>query len=243
MTKISELPIEERRLYNRVVKTKSRAKAKAEAEAERIAKIIPKCSQYVMPESQRKKLDTNLERVMTLIQAELPQLSEQDLEIIDGMSAVVTGIENGYSQNVFEPEGVLIGGHFCDAMASSCIEHVHRYSQLLEESKTFSELYKKRFLPLVSKWCRKNMRQVAPEFMRDIEQELAGTYRLPEPQIKPPTLPVPDPPQPSIDMSGMKLSEQLHGDYSQYLTSRSESHMAPEARRYLSGETLNRNRF
>jgi hypothetical protein len=159
------------------------------------------------------------------------------------VSDILVGLEQGFSQAVYEPEGILIAGHFADASASEAIFHTHKFSRILE-SKSFSDLYRK-FLHTVAQWCRKNVTNVAPAFMRDIEQELAGTYKLPEPKLKPTPKPVPppQPPQPSIERMGTKLSEQLVGDYSQFLTSRSEPDMAPEARRYLSGERLNRNRF
>jgi hypothetical protein len=239
--KISDLSPEELKKYNAQSQKRSRERKQAKAEADRLASIIPKARQYVMPDAQRKKLEINAAQIMSAIKIELPQLSERDLEIIDGVSAVVTGFENSYSQNVHEPEGVLIGGHFCDAMASSCIEYVHRHPRLLEESKTFSELYKKQFLPLVSKWCRKNI-TAAPEYVLEINQELRGEYKLPEPKIEPEPERLPEPQEPPMTIESMrgKLSEQLLNDYSQFENSRPD--MAQEARRYLDGEKQGRNR-
>jgi hypothetical protein len=246
---ISELSISQRSLmktpeelktYNRMMKKKSRLQLERKAEADRLAKIIPKCRQYVMPDSQRKKIDTNLAATTAAIKTELPQLSEQDSEILDGMSAVITGFENNYFQNIHEPEGVLIGGHFCDAMASICIEYVHRHPQIME-SKTFSDLYRK-FVSAVSKWCRKNIRSVTPEFMRDVERETDGSYELPPERIIEP-LPEqvePQPPPLTLESMRSKLSEQLLNDYSQFENSRPE--MAREAQSYLDGEKIRRKR-
>jgi hypothetical protein len=220
-------------------------KLETKAEADRLSKITPKAHKYVMPEAQRKKLDANSHDLQKIIAAELAQEkpSEQDEYIVDAVADVSFGLENNFIQIVNDPEGMLVGGSwFPDAAGSEVVEYVHRFPALLK-SATFADLYWK-FLNAVAKWSKvtKNQYYVSPECVRDIQRELDGTYKLPEPKPKTP-LPdrEPQPPQPSIDTSGVKPGEQLAGDYSQFIGS-GDSEMAREARQYLN-HGVNRNRF
>jgi hypothetical protein len=223
-----EEQLKAKREYDRKAKREQRSRERAKA----VAAIVPKANKYILPEAQRMKLEKQLAQVMSAIQNELKELTPQDVFIIEQVSDVVVGIEQGFSQAVHEPEGILIGGHFPDAVASEAIEHTHRFPQVFE-SKAFSDLYRK-FISAVAKWSKKNSQFVAPEFASDICRELDGSYKLPE-KIKPaPPLPEPQAPQPSIEQMGTKLSEQLAGDYSQFIGS-GHSDMAPEARKYLDG--------
>ncbi len=221
--KLSEMSLEQRREYNRNAKRHQRAKE----EAERMLRMIPNLRDYMMPEPQQKKLTEYSRGVEETIQAELGELSGQDTYIINGVADVAFGLENHVVQEVQNPSGILVGGHFCDAIASEAIEHVTRFPRLLQ-SIVFADLYTK-FLNSVAKWTKKNEQYSDTEFVKDISREIAGSYVLPPlPEPKPEPNVIQEPPLPTVSqilyLGRIKLLDQLQSQL-----------LPPEARRYLDG--------
>src|SRR6267142_4784220 len=182
--KLSEMTSEqqeEKRKYDREAKQRQRAKEKTE----RMLRIIPNARDYRMPEEQQNKLGQHTHIVTKTVAAELgvEKLSDPDQYITAGVASVVFGLENQVTQIVYQPNGMLVGGWFPDAAASEAIERVHRFPSLLQ-STTFAALYN-RFLQAVVKWSKKHEHYSTPEFIQEVEAEIAGTYVLrPLPELR-----------------------------------------------------------
>ena len=172
--KPSEMNEEQRREYNRIAKQRQRDRQKQEKERLN----IPNARDYVMPEHQQKQLNEYTRSVMTAIATDLnlEKLTDPDEYIITGVSCVLFGIKHQFTQVVDDPSGMLVGGWFPDATASEAIKHVHRFPSLLGSS-TFADLYWK-FLHTVVKWSKENEQYVTPEFIQEVEAEIAGPYVL-----------------------------------------------------------------
>jgi hypothetical protein len=180
--KLKEMTPEQRREYNRVQKQRQRDREREEAAAKR----IPNANDFNMPEVKQKELDQHSSEIVKTIRAELPdhKLATQDDYVIEATAHVLFGLENNIVQKVVNPHGMLVGGHYPDAVASTAIAHVHRFPSLLG-SATFKTMYDK-LLPAVKAWDGKfNHAYSSPELMADIRAELDGTYVL-----KTPTAPV-----------------------------------------------------
>src|SRR5467141_4885851 len=179
----SEQQREAKRTYDREAKQRSRAKQKDE----RLRSMVPLARNYKIPEEQQKKLSQRSRTVAKIVAADLglEKLSGPDGYIVDAVACVLFGLENNFTQIVYEPFGMLVGGWFPDAAASEAIEHVHRFPSLLQ-STTFADLYSK-FLQAVVKWSKKHEHYSTPEFIQEVKAEIAGTYvlrPLPEPETK-----------------------------------------------------------
>jgi hypothetical protein len=229
--KVAEMTPEMRRDYNREKKRISRQKAKQE----RLASQIPVALDYELPQSQKDQLAENARQITATIAAELPdKLSFEDEIVVEMMSDVMVAHDRKWTKEVHSPSGVLYGNFFPDAAASEIIQHVHRYPRLLE-SPTFKDLYQ-RFLALVRKLSRSEW--FDPEFTKDIEAELSGTYTLPpkpEIPIAPEPAPVPalpQPPMPSdreiLERGRIRLLEQIQAQVD-------NPQLSPEARNFLYG--------
>src|SRR6266403_26740 len=131
---------EQKRQYDREAKQRSRAKEKAE----RLRSMVPLARDYVMPEQQQSELSQYSQDITKAVQADLnlEKLSGTDEYIVDAVACVLFGLENNFTQIVYEPFGMLVGGWFPDAAASEAIEHVHRFPSLLQ-STPFTDLYSK----------------------------------------------------------------------------------------------------
>jgi hypothetical protein len=104
-------------------------------------------------------------------------LKAQDEYVIEATAHVLSGLENNIIQKVVNPHGMLVGGHYPDAVASTAIAHVHRFPSLLD-SATFKAMYDK-LLPAVKAWDAKfNHAYSSHELMADIRAELDGNYIL-----------------------------------------------------------------
>jgi hypothetical protein len=226
--KLSEMNPEQRREYNRNAKRQQRAKE----EAERMRSMVPLARDYMMPESQQKKLTEYSHGLQKTIAADLnlETLPGPDMYIVDAVASVLFGLENSVTQIVNDPVGVIVCGWFPDAAASEAIEHVHRFPKILQ-STTFSDLYNK-FLHQVARWIKKNEKYSSPEFVRDIKAGIAGTYvlpPLPEPRPEPPK--IPEIPAPSflevLEQGRIRLLTELQEIRVQ------NPNVSPEAQRYL----------
>jgi hypothetical protein len=116
---------------------------------------------------------------LKLVQAELPdhKFATQDEYVVEAVVHVQFGLENNIIQKVVGPHGMLVGGHYPDAVTSTAIKHVHRFPNLLD-SATFKTMYEK-LLPAVKAWDGKfNHHYSSPELMADVRAELDGTYVL-----------------------------------------------------------------
>jgi hypothetical protein len=123
-------------------------------------------------------LDQHSSDILKTIRAELPdhKFATQDKYVVEATAHVVFGLENGIFQKVVSPHGMLVGGHYPDAVASTTIERVHRFPGL--GSATFKQMYDK-FLRAVGAWDGKYQhRYSSPELMADIRAELDGNYIL-----------------------------------------------------------------
>ena len=229
--KLSEMTSEqqeEKRKYDREAKQHQRAKEKTE----RMLRIIPNARDYRMPEEQQNKLGQHTHIVTKTVAAELgvEKLSDPDQYIAAGVASVVFGLENQVTQIVYQPNGMLVGGWFPDAAASEAIEHVHRFPSLLQ-STTFTDLYSK-FLQAVVKWSKKHEHYSTPEFIQEIQAEIAGEYVLPRlPEPKPEPNKIQEAPSVPCDVEilergRMQLLNQL---------SVQDPNLPPDARQYLDG--------
>lgn len=153
----------------------------------RLGKIIPSAYHFEMPEEQVKALREYVESISETIKAEGSVLDPYDEFILRNLCRVLHGFDKEWIQKVTDPDGVLIGGCFPDAVASEVIQHFHREGQLTK-SETFLELYKK-FIHRVGQYYRHA--PATDDYIRNIKAEIAGTYRLPEP--KPEKKPEPKP--------------------------------------------------
>jgi len=232
--KLSEMTSEqqeEKRKYDREAKQHQRAKEKTE----RMLRIIPNARDYRMPEEQQNKLGQHTHIVTKTVAAELgvEKLSDPDQYIAAGVASVVFGLENQVTQIVYQPNGMLVGGWFPDAAASEAIEHVHRFPSLLQ-SRAFADLYSK-FLQAVVKWSKKHEHYSTPEFIQEVQAELAGTYVLPPL----PELQKPEPmPEASVIPSDAEMLEQGRIRLLNQLQPQihiQDPNLSPDARRYLDG--------
>src|SRR6267378_4187660 len=218
---------EQKRQYDREAKQRSRAKEKAE----RLRSMVPLARNYKIPEEQQKKLSQHSRDITKAVQADLnlEKLPGTDEYIVGAVACVLFGLEHQFTQIVHDPCGMLVGGWFPDAAASEAIEHVHRFPSLLQ-STTFADLYSK-FLQAVVKWSKKNEQCSTPEFIQEVQAEIAGEYVLPQLLELPKAEPKPEaPPVPSdaetLKRGRIQLLNQL---------SVQDPNLSPDARRYLDG--------
>jgi hypothetical protein len=198
-------------------------------QAEREAVKIPDASDYVLPEAHAKHAAETLAKV----KFELPdkKLTLDDVQVVEGIAETLLGLENSWSKKVTLGKDptvqLLVGGHFCDAIASTAVERVHRAPHLLL-STTFAEMYRK-FLPMVVDWASKNRQYASDDLMRDVREGLAGTY-IPKPRYTP-AAPPPDVPTFSTDEPSANILPRGR----LRLTRQFDPHLSPEARRFLDG--------
>src|SRR6267378_8711670 len=232
--KMSDMNPEQReakRNYDRSAKQRSRAKARDAAQA----LMIPLARDYVMPEQQQSELSQYSRDITKAVQAELnlEKLPGTDEYIVDAVACVLFGLEHQFTQIVHAPFGMVVGGWFPDAAASEAIEHVHRFPSLLQ-STTFTDLYSK-FLQAVVKWSKKHEHYSTPEFIQEVQAELAGTYVLPPL----PELQKPEPtPEASVIPSDAEMLEQGRIRLLNQLQPQihiQDPNLSPDARRYLDG--------
>jgi hypothetical protein len=188
--KIKEMAPEQRREYNRVQKQQQRDREREEAAAKR----IPNANDFEMPEAKQKLLDQHSSDILKTVQAELPdhEFATQDEYVVEATAHVVFGLENNVVQKVVNPHGMLVGGHYPDAVASAAIEHVHRFPSLLG-SATFKTMYEKLLRAVVAWDGKYQHRCSSPEHMADVRAELDGIYVLKtpaSPPVVPPAVPV-----------------------------------------------------
>ena len=228
MSEMNEQQREEKMKYDREAKQRSRAKQKDE----RLRSMVPLARNYKIPEEQQKKLSQRSRTVAKIVAADLglEKLSGPDGYIVDAVACVLFGLENNFTQIVYQPNGMLVGGWFPDAAASEAIEHVHRHPSLLQ-STTFADLYRK-FLDAVVKWSKKNEQCSTPEFIQEVQAEIAGEYVLPRlPEPKPEPNKIQEAPSVPCDVEilergRMQLLNQL---------SVQDPNLPPDARQYLDG--------
>jgi hypothetical protein len=173
--KIKELMPEQRREYNRIQKQQQRDREREEAAAKR----IPKANDFNMPDQKQRLLDQHSSEIVKTVRAELPdhKFATQDEYVVEATAHVLFGLENNVVQKVVNPHGMLVGGHYPDAVASAAIAHVHRFPSLLD-SATFKAMYDK-LLPAVKAWDAKfNHAYSSHGLMADIRAELDGNYIL-----------------------------------------------------------------
>jgi hypothetical protein len=233
--RISDMTPEQRREYNKSAKRKQRNQQKAEV----LRRIIPRAKDFHMPDLDRRNVEAYSAQIVTAIQTELAQgkLSERDEYIVDAVACVMSGFENDFVQVVHDPSGMLVGGHFPDAVGADAVEYVHRFPELMK-SKTFNELYN-RFLREVVKWAKKNQQYVDAEFIQQMKAELVGTYQLsPLRDIPKPDKPMEEP-LPSmaeiLERGRIELLRRIYHDAQSPHARVHDPNMAPDARRYLDG--------
>jgi hypothetical protein len=188
--KLKEMTPEQRREYNRVQKQQQRDREREEVAAKR----IPNANDFNMPDQKQRLLDQHSSEIVKTVRAELSdqKFKAQDEYVIEATAHVLSGLENNIIQKVVNPPGMLVGGHYPDAVASTAIAHVHRFPSLLD-SATFKAMYDK-LLPAVKAWDAKfNHAYSSHELMADIRAELDGSYVL-----KTPAAPVPAAPPSSV---------------------------------------------
>jgi hypothetical protein len=225
--KISEMSPEQHREYNKLAKRKEREKLAAKIEA--AAPVLLRL--YRMPETQSKKLAEHVQEIKSKILAELglPDglwtyrggASNPDGEIVDLVACCVFGLENGYVQKVQAPEGVLWGGYFPEEAASDAVWHVHTDNTLLK-SETFKALYDK-LIKAVSKKFPQSKASA------DARAELAGTYVLPVPEVKP----VVEAPAPVKSIEPVRVAQPPRPTPN-HITFTWDG-LSPEAQRYVEG--------
>jgi hypothetical protein len=188
---IKTMSPEQLREYRRNAKKDQRARASEEREAKR----IPDAEELLgrrLPETKQKPLDDCVKNFVETVRVELnykPLVA--DLYVLEATANCLHGLENGILRKVYVGTTLAMhaGNHFPDAVASTTIEHVHRFPKLLE-SPTFKNLYDK-FLRAVIAWDGKYQhRYSTPEFIAEVKAELAGTYTLPIQISKPEKAPV-----------------------------------------------------
>ena len=131
-----------------------------------------------MPAARVQALDAYAKEVSEKIGLELGALGNNDKYVLDGVARSTLAIEKNWTQLVQNPQGILAGGYFPDALALEAIRHV-RQTRLLQSS-SFVELYR-RFLQAVVRFFDKtDERYQTPEYIAAAERELAGVYVLPE---------------------------------------------------------------
>jgi len=139
---------------------------------------IPNAWDYEMPAARVRELDAYAKEVSEKIGLELEALGNNDKYILDGVARSILAIEKNWTQLVQNPQGILAGGYFPDALASHAIKHVLK--SRLQESPSFAELYR-RFLQVVVRFFDKtDERYLTPEYIVEANQELAGVYVLQE---------------------------------------------------------------
>ena len=184
--KIKEMTPEQRREYNRVQKQQQRDREREEAAAKR----IPNANDFKMAEVTQNQLDQHSREILKLVRAELPDhtFATQDEYVIEATAHVLFGLENSIVQKVVDPHGILAGGHYPDAVASTAIELVHRFPSLLG-SATFKTMYEKLLRAVVAWDGKYQHRFSSPDLMGDIRSELDGTYVLKTPAVSVPATP------------------------------------------------------
>jgi hypothetical protein len=184
--KIKDMNPDQLREYNRVQKQNQRERERQEAAAKR----IPNANDVRMPIAKQAELDKNANDTLKTIQAELPDHTFviQDEFVIEAVACALLGFESNIIQKVQNPDGMLVGGHFPDAVASTAVEHVHRFPNLLG-SATFKSLYEQ-FLRAVVTWDGKYQHAYSsPELIHHVRSELAGNYVLKTPAVPVPATP------------------------------------------------------
>jgi hypothetical protein len=171
--KIKDMNPEQLREYNRVQKQSQRERERQEAAAKR----IPNANDFRVPIAKQAELDKHTNDILKAIQAELPdhRFAIQDEFVIETVGCALFGLENNIIQKVQNPDGMLVGGHFPDAVASTAVEHVHRFPNLLG-SATFKSLYDK-FLRAVMSWDGKYQHAYSsPELLADVKTDISGHF-------------------------------------------------------------------
>jgi hypothetical protein len=218
--KLAEMSLAERREYNRFRKQISRDKEKQE----RLAAMVPAYADFRLPDTQREQLAEHSRQMIDQIATELSQLTFEDQRMIEMMADVLLGHEKDWMHEVHSPYGLLYGRYFADGAASEIIEHIHRFPGLLA-SQSFVDLYQQ-FLKIVRKLSR-NTTWFDPNFAKQIESELDGTYELPSAQ-QIPKAPEPTEPEPPV----LNFDEIVEQGRVQLLD---RLGLSPEAQRYLNG--------
>jgi len=229
--KIKDMNPDQLREYNRIQKQNQRERERQEAAANR----IPTANDFKMPEAKQKALDQNSIETMRVVKSELVGFKFQieDEYCVDGISNVLFGLENNILQKVQNPHGMLIGGHFPDAVASTAVEHVHRFPNLLG-SATFKSLYD-RFLRAVVSWDGKYQHAYSsPELIHDVKAELDGNYVLRTP-ARTPAAPPPAPVEVPVEEPGPTDEEIRRRGREQLLRQLeiSDLHIPPQALQFL----------
>jgi hypothetical protein len=219
---LKQMTPEQFREYKKNAKRDERARASAEREARR----IPEASEFRMPLVRQKLLDHCESETLTTIKSELPEnkFTTQDEFVIAAVSNILCGFENQFIQKVVNPHGMLVGGHFPDAVASTTIEHVHRFPKLLD-SPTFKNLYDKFLRAVINCDGKYQHAYSTPEFIAEVKDELAGTYTLPIVKLEPEKAPVR--PTPGVIKKNDSAAEQ------QTLQRIRDRHLDPTALRFL----------
>ena len=130
-------------------------------------------SDYKMPDVQSERLKQYSNGVLEHIRAELGGFVRNDDYIIRGVACTVLALENKWTQAVLNPEGILAGNFFPDAIASEAIGHLR--TSRLAESPVFTELYK-RFIQAVAVFCdTEDERYIDPRYAAEVKAELAAS--------------------------------------------------------------------
>jgi hypothetical protein len=226
--KLKDMTPEQRRDYNRIQKQQQRDREREEAAAKR----IPNANDFKMPEVKQNQLDQHSSEIVKIVQAELPdhKFATQDEYVIEATAHVQFGLENNIVQKVVNPHGMLVGGHYPDAVASTTIEHVHRFPGLLG-SATFKALYDK-LVRAVKTWDGKFNHQCSSlELMADVRAELDGNYIL-KPKYAP-AVPAQDVPEVPADAGSAKPTTETYEQY------RQRTRVQPQHPQYLTLEARN----
>jgi hypothetical protein len=224
--KIKDMTPEEKTEYNRLQKRESRERERQE----QLAKRIPNSRDYELPQVQQRTLSEHSRNIQATINTELGKVVDE--YVVDAVACVLFGFENNFTQKVSEPFGVLVGGYFPDAAASTTIESVHRFPMLLQ-SATFADLYQK-FLSQIAKWNNQTHGAYSTlELIADLNRELAGTYVLPSPASTP-VVPAPVPIESSASAPGASDKDIRERGREQLLRQLDPS-IPPVARRYPDG--------
>jgi len=182
--KIRDMSVDERRAYQRERKAASRSRQRAAREMTAIRNV----AEYKIPEAWEVQLRAASQAADIAIRAELEQITDHDEYILTGISQVLHGLTNGYTQRVLNPIGIVVGTWFVDALGSEAVEYVHTNPVLLG-SPTFREMYDEMLAEIV-RWSKKqDPAFLTPLYVADVQAALAGQYQLP-PE---PNIPKPDP--------------------------------------------------
>src|SRR5881227_3571598 len=132
--KLKEMNEEQRKEYNRVQKQNQRERERQE----KLLEYIPTATAYVLPEAQAKALQKYSDEILKTVQSEMAVKVVP--WIVGPIAEILLGFEKNYVRTV--QEGMLIGGHFPDAIGAMAVECVHKIPNLLD-SPTFKTMYDK----------------------------------------------------------------------------------------------------